>query len=83
MTNETMIPHCEGPVICHYCGDPICSRQYWRRWDDGKIVFICNKCAKSMIDERSANGLMMVVNSVNDDEAAYEFEIQAARKGEE
>ena len=83
MTNETMIPHGEGPVICSECKNKITSRLYWRKWDNGKIVFVCNKCAKSMMDERSANGLMMVVNSVNDDEAAYEFEIQAARKGEE
>lgn len=83
MTNETMIPHSEGPVICSECRKRIRSRQYWRRWDDGRIVFICNKCAKSMIDERSANGLMMVVDDSADDDAAYEFEIQAARKGEE
>ena len=87
MTNETMIPHGEGPVICSECRKRIRSRQYWRRYDDGKIVFVCNKCAKSMIDERSANGLMMVVDIVSDDDtdndAAYEFEIQAARKGEE
>ena len=84
MTNETMIPHGEGPVICHYCCKPIRSREYWRRFDDGKTVFVCNKCARSMVDEHTANGLMMVVNSVNaDDDSEYEFEIQAARKGEE
>ena len=83
MTHETMIPHGEGPVICSECRKKITSREYWRRWDDGRIVFVCNKCARSMVDEHTTNGLMMVVNSVNDDEAAYEFEIQAARKGEE
>ena len=83
MTNETMIPHGEGPVIFSECRKRIRSRQYWRRYDDGRIVFICNKCAKSMIDERTANGLMMVVDDSADDDAAYEFEIQAARKGEE
>ena len=84
MTRETIIPHGEGPVICSECRKKITSREYWRRWDDGKIVFVCDRCAKSMIDERSANGLMMVVNPVNDEEeTAYEFEIQAARKGEE
>ena len=84
MTRETIIPHGEGPIVCAECRKRITSREYWRRWDDGKIVFVCNRCAKSMIDERSANGLMMVVNPVNDEEeTAYEFEIQAARKGEE
>ena len=62
MTNETMIPHSEGPVICSECRKRIRSRQYWRRYDDGRIVFVCNKCAKSMIDERNDCGLIMVLN---------------------
>lgn len=84
MTHETVIPHSEGPVICSECRKKITTRQYWRRYDGGRTVFVCDKCARSMIDERSANGLMMVVSPVNDEEeTAYEFEIQAARKGEE
>ena len=97
MTNETMIPHGEGPVICSECKNKITSRLYWRRWDNGKIVFVCNKCAKSMIDEHTANGLMTAlpvdaktidevideIGSYDPDDSDYEFEIQAARKGEE
>lgn len=82
MTRETIIPHGEGPIICSECRKKITSREYWRRWDDGRIVFVCNTCARSMMDERSANGLMMVVAEDSDD-SDYEFEIQAARKGEE
>ena len=93
MTNETMIPHGEGPVICSECKNKITSRLYWRKWDNGKIVFVCNKCAKSMIDEHTANGLMTVllddaetideIGFYDADDSDYEFEIQAARKGEE
>lgn len=84
MTNENIIPHGEGPVMCAECGKRIRSREYWRRWENGKIVFVCNKCALSRIDGRSAHGLMLVMNPANDEEdAAYEFGIQAARKGEE
>ena len=84
MTNENIIPHGEGPVICNECGKRITSREYWRRWDNGKIVFVCDKCARSMIDEHTTNGLMMAISPVScEDDAEYEFEIQAARKGEE
>ena len=83
MTKETIIPHGEGPVICSECRKPIRSREYWRRYEDGRTVFVCNKCARSMIDERSANGLMMVYAPEDPDDSEYEFEIQAAMKGEE
>ena len=63
MTRETIIPHGEGPIVCSECRKPIRSREYWRRWDDGRIVFVCDKCARSMVDGRTANGLMMVVRS--------------------
>ena len=52
MTNERIIPHSEGPVFCNECGKRITSREYWRKWEDGKIVFVCDKCARSMIDYR-------------------------------
>ena len=70
-------------VYCDECGKPIRTTLCFARWSDGKFVYVCKRCSRAMVDEHTANGLMMVVNSVNDDEAAYEFEIQAARKGEE
>ena len=80
---DTLIPHSEGPVICYECRKRITSRLYWRHWDNGKIVFICNKCAAAMVDEHGINGLMFVQSVEDPDESEYEFQIQAARKGEE
>ena len=78
-------------VVCDECGKPIRRPLCFARWHNGKFVYICKRCSRAMVDEHNTNGLMMAWidrDCLNDpaedpDDFDYEFEIQAARKGEE
>ena len=52
--------------ICDECGKPIVSEWFWKRWNNGKIVFVCNRCAANMIDDRSCNGLISICGGEQD-----------------
>ena len=54
--------------ICDECGRVISESLYWRRWYNGKIVYVCNRCAACMIDDRSVNGLVYVNGGDSDAE---------------
>lgn len=51
--------------VCDYCNKPIRSLTYWRRTRNGKKEFVCNKCAAMMVDERTINDLLIVIDKEN------------------
>lgn len=50
-------------IICSECGEPITTRDYWKRYREGKTLYICNYCASCMIDEHTSNGLLLVIGN--------------------
>lgn len=52
-------------VICSECGKEIDTvYDYWKRIRDGREVFVCPGCASGMVDERTTNGLILVIGNI-------------------
>ena len=48
-------------IVCDYCKRPIMSRYYFKKWRNGERVFVCERCAYGLINERTINGLVLVI----------------------
>lgn len=59
-------------VVCGYCNKRINSRFYWKRWRNGKQVFVCNRCARGLINERTSNGLKLVIGEKRGKQMPYD-----------
>ena len=49
-------------TLCFKCGTRInVDLPYWQGYADGKKVCYCEKCARTMVDDKTAGGLIWTV----------------------